>query len=277
MLTTSFILDYLLPADAVSLGRLVVDVRFPDQDFFETRKESAVEGTLTQRVEDFSYSSSQVATSRLHAILSNIISGGHGSENSSKISISSSLCITRQLQNSSLFFEQLCADSKARYWLEHALRQGEGVFLVTGIKTVVDAQIGIAQSKGKSSEAKFQIPTSCIATAAGIPLPGGALDAGTDAHRSLDISEEGSFSAPGEQIFAVQYRKLRVSWFSTANVDKASLKRGNQWKVYLGARGGEAEKMVDMQVGDYIEGDDLDDDNEALDANGEIYLHALSD
>ncbi|KAI1422756.1 hypothetical protein F5Y12DRAFT_600296 [Xylaria sp. FL1777] len=274
----SFILDYLLPAGAVSLGRLVLDVQFPDEDFFEAREEFAAKGVLTQRVEDFSYSTSRASTSRLHVILSDLMSGGHGSANNSKIDLSSSLCVTRQLQNSGLFFQQLCEDGETRYWLERALKRREDVFLVTGIKTVVDAQIGIAESKAKSSEAKVQVPTSLMANAAGIPLPSGILDAGADVYRCVDISEQARFVAPGEQIFAVQYRKLQVSWFATRNVDSASLKRKNRWKVYLGGRGedDETEKVVDIQVGDYIEDDDLEDDSEVVDVNGEIYLHCPS-
>ncbi|KAI0197580.1 hypothetical protein F4808DRAFT_438593 [Astrocystis sublimbata] len=277
MPTTSFILGYLLPPDAVNLGRLVFDVQFPDQDFFDTGEESAIKSVVTQRAEDFSYSSSNASASRLNVILSNLMSGGHGSETSFKIDLSSSLCVTRQLQNSGLFFAQLCADSKARSWLEGALKRRQDVFLVTGTKTVVDAQIGVAESKAKSSETNVQVPASLLANAAGIPVPGGVLDAGADAYRSADISEQAKFVASGEQLFAVQYRKLRVSWFSTRNVNNVSLKPTNRWEVYIGGRGEEDEnEVVDMQVGDYMEDDDLEDDSEVLDANGEIYLHCPS-
>ncbi|KAK4085605.1 uncharacterized protein Triagg1_595 [Trichoderma aggressivum f. europaeum] len=274
MPTPSVLLETLLPVNAVRLGRLVLDVRNPEQDFFEP-DESTTKVVIAQQLDNFSYSSKQGASSGLHLILSTLISGQRSSENCSKIDLSSSICITRRLENSGQFFGQLCEDSKTRYWLERALRKRQDVYLVTGTRTVADAKIGITESKSRSSEGKAQVPASLAAGAVGIPFPDGVLDIGTEIKRSVDGSDQTDFVAPGEQIFAVQYRKVRVSWFSNKDVDRASLESGNRWKVYLGARGeGDeaAEKVVDMQVGDYVQNEDFDESYELLDGNGDTYL-----
>jgi hypothetical protein len=45
--------------------------------------------------------------------------------------------------------------------------------------------------------------------------------------------------AAGEQIHAVQYRKVRFRWFSSRDLDRATLEKGNRWKVHGSLRGQE--------------------------------------
>ena len=44
--------------------------------------------------------------------------------------------------------------------------------------------------------------------------------------------------AADEQIYAVQYRKVRFRWFSSRNLDRAALEKG-RWKVHGSLRGQE--------------------------------------
>lgn len=271
---SSVLLDSLLPVEAVGLGRLVLNVRFPNQDYCEPDEPPVADGIVTQRLENFDYSSEQGDASSIQLILSTLLSGTRGSENGSSIDLSSFICISRQLQNSGQFFEKFCALGKTRAWLERAIRRRKNVFLVTGTKTVTDARIGTTERTGTSSEVNFQVPTSLLTAAAGLPLPDGLLDVGAGGKRSADNSEKHSFLAPGEQVFAVQYRKVRVSWLSNRDVDHACLESGNRWKVYLGGRGeeGEVENIVDIEVGDYIQREDLAETCDAFNLDGEKYL-----
>jgi hypothetical protein len=45
--------------------------------------------------------------------------------------------------------------------------------------------------------------------------------------------------AAGEQIYAVQYRKVRFRWFSSRDLERAALEKGKQWKVHGSLRGQE--------------------------------------
>lgn len=80
-----------------------------------------------------------------------------------------------------------------------------------------------------------------VAGAAGVPAPI-PLDSGFDISGSVTLtnesSEEVGYAAVGEQVFAVHYRRIYLSWFSTQKVDKAYLEKGNRWKSYLDVRAG---------------------------------------
>jgi hypothetical protein len=45
--------------------------------------------------------------------------------------------------------------------------------------------------------------------------------------------------ATDEQIYAVQYRKVRFRWFSSRDLERAALEKGKQWKVHGSLRGQE--------------------------------------
>ncbi|KAL7917665.1 hypothetical protein ACQKWADRAFT_306196 [Trichoderma austrokoningii] len=272
------LLDTLLPIEAVRLGRLVLDIRCPHQDYFEPEEAPLPEEILTQRLSDFSYSSKQGKSSSMNVILSTLVSGTRGTENSSRIDLSSSACVTHQLQNSTQFFQKICALRGTRAWLERAIRRRKGVFLITGIKTVADAHLDTAETESRSLGGDLQAPASLAATAMGLPLPGGTLEVGAGGKRSADGLRKTGFVVPGEQVFAVQYRKARVSWLSSRSVENARLEAGNQWKVYVGGRGeeDEDEKTVQVELDDSIQDEDRPTAFNVIDIDGERYLHLLN-
>lgn len=77
------------------------------------------------------------------------------------------------------------------------------------------------------------------------------------------------FQAPGEMIYAVQYRKLKFSWFSSKRIDNATF--GNsRWLINIGVRGAGTEEKDVLDVhfadeegeeesdGDYVEALDIE-------------------
>ncbi|KAK7532166.1 uncharacterized protein J3D65DRAFT_670793 [Phyllosticta citribraziliensis] len=253
MAGATILLSHLLPAEAVELGRLVIHLEYPEQEFFQSEDASlSPAGILTQRLDNFQQTLEQSTHSGVESYLSNLLSGARNKQRASRINLSSAACITRQLQNSSQYLERLCATRLGQFWLERAIRTSQDVFLVTGIKTVFDASVENEASHSSGLEAKVQAPLTMAATATGVPVPiDGMLDIGARANRSKMQSNSTSFTAPGEQIFAVQYRKLRFARFSTRKVENARLEGGNRWKMYLGGRGDEdedSEEIVSVEV-----------------------------
>ncbi|KAB2569981.1 hypothetical protein DBV05_g11365 [Lasiodiplodia theobromae] len=264
MAGTNILLSHLLPGNAVELGRLVLSVHYPEQDFYQSPPDStALDPTniLTQHLHDFQQTLEQTASTGFKAYLSTLLSGGRSTSTGTKISLATASCTTRQLLNSSAHLDRLCATRPARFWLERALRRAQDVFLVTGIKTVVDAAVTDEASRGAELQGKVQAPLSMAAAGAGVPLPiDGMLDVGVEASRARTEANSASFTAPGEQIFAVQYRKLRFARFKRKEVDDARLEEGNRWKMYLGGRGEEEdedEQIVGVEVGEELEESDL--------------------
>ena len=68
--------------------------------------------------------------------------------------------------------------------------------------------------------------------------------------------------AVGEQIYAVQYRKFRFRWFSSRDLDRAALEKGNRWKVHGSLRGQE------VGTNDVVEATISDDE----DSDGEVVV-----
>jgi hypothetical protein len=105
------------------------------------------------------------------------------------------------------------------------------------------------------------------AAAAGIPLPADG-DLGS---ASVDVaSGRGStvgYAAPDEYVFAVAYRRVRCSLFSTRDVDEAWVQRGNRWKSTIPLRGDEADG-IDVDLGGQLDPEELLGEYEAVDLDG---------
>jgi hypothetical protein len=66
--------------------------------------------------------------------------------------------------------------------------------------------------------------------------------------RSEDTQKQ--FIAPGEQVFAVQYRRVRHKWFRKADVEKLILDKKIHWERYDRPRylHGEAEDTIEVEL-----------------------------
>lgn len=275
--TTNLLLKHLLPGKAVELGRLVLSPEYPEQDYFQPTEPSVgPQDILTQSLDHFEQTLGQANESGLKAYISKLLSGGHKAQSKSKMHIVSATCTTRQLQNSGLYLDQLCASRPGQFWLERAIRRDQDVFLVTGIKTVLDASIQDETCGGSDLDAKVRAPISDAATAGGVPIPiDGMLDVGVEAEWATTQASNTSFTAPGEQIFAVQYRKLRFARFSSCKVEDARLEKGDAWRMYLGGRGEEedAEQVVSVAADDGVERSDVGACYESDEVAGESFMY----
>ena len=217
MVKPTLILRHFLPYDAVSTGNLVLDVRHPEQEFFTPEAEYITDKDIvTQHLENFTYVVDQTKGSGLHAYLTTFFSTSSSSQHTSNINISSASCITRRLKNPGTIFEQMCGSNRTRAWLERAMRRNKPVYMVSGIQSLVDTQVNESDERVLQNKASAKMPaTLASAISPGAAIPGGEiLDFGVGVSRNGRSNERIKFSAPGEQIFAVQYRKIRFSRFS---------------------------------------------------------------
>lgn len=277
---TNVILDHLLPADAVQLGNLITSVKYPEHDFCPADQHPANAEITSTQVLDFTYSAEKLKDTGFHAALTILLSGSQNRKEENRINISSTTCVTRQLCDSSAFFETLCQSRRARAWLERAIRKRQTVYFVTGVKTVTDAKVGSEKTKGGDVSADVTLPIALIASSgAGVPLSfdGGALNAGTGVTSSRSTSEVTSFTAPGEKIFAIQCRKIRFSFLSSRDADNAALADGAQWSIFLGERGKSEvdEETVNAALSESVQKEDLRGGKyETLSVDGEVFIYA---
>jgi hypothetical protein len=144
---------------------------------------------------------------------------------------------TYLLDNAGTFFKHMREkDEKARAFLRDAAEEGlDCVYLVVGYKTVLDASFRTVAVAG--TETVLSAATAAAAIGQGL---GGSH------------SHENDFTAPGEQVYAIQYRKISFKWYWRKDIDKASLKE-SRWLELGGVRGDgdeEDEEVIELLLSD---------------------------
>jgi hypothetical protein len=148
---------------------------------------------------------------------------------------------TYQLDNSSDWFRKACKTKDTREWILQGIKDGARMYLTVGYHVIVDALVYERRGEMGSPESRA------------------SEDSNTTLVARIDSSNghEREYGAPGEHIYAVQYRKLRFKWFSSRDVDQAVLEPTNRWKLSLGARGEEDGDEDDVLEADLADGMDV--------------------
>lgn len=147
-----------------------------------------------------------------------------------------------------------------RKWIERTIDAGEDIYVVVGYHTALDAQIAEQSREQKVLGGKLSMPLSSISALSGIVVPLGDLaDPRLAGSNGRGEDSKRQFVAQGEQIIAVQYRKVRFGFLSSKRVEKATLAREVIWERYDRPRylQGDAEDMVEVALEDdlLVEGD----------------------
>jgi hypothetical protein len=299
MSLTSLLLNHPISRESIDLGRLVLDPKYPDQDFCQPsfqadRSDQSLDATnpiaplfipdvATQRVENFHEVLQRTRGSRLELSLLNLLSVAPSAPTSFSAIVSATHCVTHQLRNASDYFSAACRQTDVRAWLDKESRNpSRTVYLVCGIKILIDARVDMHRHRETNLDVTASLPASMITSAAGVPIPislVSSLDISGTVSLAKQSNENVGFTAIGEQVFAVKYRKIHFSWFSSQKVDKAYLEKGNRWKSYLSVRAGQAEgdvnDGVNAEVVDPLALPDLIGTYESSDLDGEQILYRV--
>jgi hypothetical protein len=117
-----------------------------------------------------------------------------------------------------------------RKWIERAIYSGDDIYLVVGFHTVTDARIVHESVEGRQRGGQVALPVGLSLTAVGIIAPlGNIVDPGVHGHQLVVDGAKTQYLAPGEQVCAFQYRKLRHRWLSSRKIDSLSLSKVPQW------------------------------------------------
>ncbi|KAL1846314.1 hypothetical protein Daus18300_014297 [Diaporthe australafricana] len=254
MSLTSLLLGQPIPREFIELGRLVLDPKYPNQDFCQPSLQSDV---ATQRFENFQETLERSRNTRLEVKLLSLLSLTPSAPRKSSTTITSRLCVVHQLREPNAYFSGACGEEGVRSWLEEGSRSPySNVYLVCGFKTMTDADVALSRSDGADIDVCAGISASLLTAASGVPLPT-LPDSGLDVSVGFSSANERSgttgYTATGEHVYAVQYRKIKFSIFSSRKVEKAYLERGNRWKSYVDARSGDGvDDGIDVEVSEPI-------------------------
>ncbi|PTB38642.1 hypothetical protein M441DRAFT_236417 [Trichoderma asperellum CBS 433.97] len=244
-----------LPLDSVRLGRLVLNVEEPQQDYFDAPCDNAVEPLIKPHIR-YNEVQHTAADQKFASILTRLVSASRTKRNKTYTQVTTDRAMTYQLRNSGLWFKNALQDESTRKWLEEAIDQGDDVYLIVGYHTLLDARILEGAAAMTESHAKVEVPVTASLAAAGaavIPL-GDIADPKISGLNRQEHSAQRQFVASGEQVVALQYRKVRFKWYSSREMDNAFLD-DNRWKVYWDMRGQEetVNDVLEVELQDELE------------------------
>lgn len=256
MKTPAILLNSLLPFESVQLGRFVVNAMQPHQDFLDLPVGPQTEDILIKRHENFKAILNHSRNSKIRSRLTALLSISYQTQGTSTATLIAEKATTYQLLNSGNWLENACAGDDTRTWLEKCLQYTEDVYLVVGFYTLTNPSSIQKSTFGGSTGGGVQLS---ILPSGAVPEPAqNVLAARVNSAREVNNHRECTFSGSGEHIYAIQYRKLRFSWYSSRDIKKSFLEPNNRWKIFWepGTRGAESE---DEEEDDVLEVDFTDD------------------
>jgi hypothetical protein len=172
-----------------------------------------------------------------------------------------------QLDNSDEWFRKAVSRPEVREWIEKAVRTHGRIYVVVGYQTVHDARLSEANVRSKRLNAGAKLPVKAAIAGSGIILPiGEETDPAFDHTSQRNTEYRETFVAPGEQVAAIQYRRVRFKWYSSRDLDQAKLENDARWKFNWDVRRGQEKGVndiceVDLEADDIAESEFSDSDS----------------
>ncbi|KAJ5740125.1 hypothetical protein N7533_012909 [Penicillium manginii] len=188
MSLTSLLLNHPIPRESIELGRLVLDPKYPDQDFcqpsfpadpndqsLDARNPIAppfIPDVATQRVENFHEVLQRSRGTQLELRLLNLLSVAPSAPTSFSATVTATHCVTHHLRNASAYFSAACRQTRVRAWLDKESRRSSStVYLVCGFKTMIDGRVDLERHRETNLGMTASLPAAVITSAAGVPAP----------------------------------------------------------------------------------------------------------
>ncbi|KAJ5740093.1 hypothetical protein N7533_012877 [Penicillium manginii] len=257
--------QFFLPPSAIKLGRFVTNIDEPHRDYHDPvlgQGLNIIEKVARQYDGADSLGTQRTFGSELTAFLSSSMS----SRTNARIHVTTKQVKTYYLDNNGQWFRDIVKSEDVRKWIERTIDEGEDIYVVVGYHTVLDARIAEQALEEKLLDGKLAVSLSSALAASGVVVPFGELVdprlVGSSG-RAEDLQRQ--FVAQGEQIIAVQYRKVRFRFLSSKSVDNATLAKEARWERYDRPRYLQSCMEDIMEVA-------LDDDDFSLEGDRDKYI-----
>src|SRR5271154_5737868 len=189
----------------IPLGSLIPNIRSPAQDALKKAKLKKGVDYLVNADENFSGRITDESKTFFKAAITRVFSSMLDFESQDTFYVTSETARRYELRQPNLVFHQLCQDDDVKKWLEEGYHDKQDSHLVIGFRTLLNARLFRKAQQATDAAIQFHIPTGAPA---GDPTPTGEGDvkiAGGHGHKS---GREGEFTALGERIYAICYRKI---------------------------------------------------------------------
>lgn len=260
MTAPATVLNSLLPLESAQLGRFVANPMNPHQTFHDPILQPSLPPgcqVLTKPQNNIQEVLSSTKNFNLRSRLTALFSTSYQVQDTNAIMFTVSEATTYQLSNSDTWLTKACEDPETRAWLEKRLQYSADMYLVVGYHTFTDALVSRKTTFGRETGGGVQISGSLLFGGTTPEPVGNALVSRVSSMREVKKDSQSTFVATGEQIYAIQYRKLKFGWFSSRAIDKSFLEHDNRWKIISAElRGDDSE---DEEEDDVVEVDLTDE------------------
>ncbi|VUC23432.1 unnamed protein product [Clonostachys rosea] len=215
-----------LPQDSVKLGRFITSIDHPHQGYHDPSWTEAPEPIVTIR-EAFTGSNLQQNDTGFTSALTAFLSVGFSKRAKAEVDITADHVRTHLLDNSDEWFVKATEFLATKTWIERQVDRDNDIFMIVGFHTVTNAHIAQKVVSGTSAHGKTRIPIGLSLAALG-PL-GSVFKPSVQGSNDRVDDVRTAFTAPGEQICALQYRKIQHRWLSSRNADTMRLSKSPRW------------------------------------------------
>ncbi|KAK6343909.1 hypothetical protein TWF696_007563 [Orbilia brochopaga] len=239
------VLSHLFPREGVQLGRLVTNPAAPHNQYCPQATIRYLKHDVHSVTgKEFLDIRNKTTNSKLQLIIEAIVKILAGKDSDIQTRIADTVCITYLLDNSERKFKNLCASKEAKTFLETAYKKRKKVYMVTGIQTVTEASLW--------AEVKSESEVTGSATTGPAAAAGYAPDIRAVASHLEKKHRESGFIAEKEQIYAIQYRKIKFGlknfFRGSPEIQETELEDGYRWEVMWNTMGPASEEACVIEV-----------------------------
>jgi hypothetical protein len=220
----------------LSLGSFIADPRYPTQDALSVITAKIDVDYLVRAQQDFDGLLDSISTSSFRAQITRLLNLSRSKTTTSSLHLKAKAGSLYELKSPKTFFKLACAEAKARKWLQEGLEQAEDSYFVVGLRTFHDASVGQSGRRNESLKGNATVPVGdAVKSNTGVST-GDALDVNVGGEKTNDIGSRESFRTEGEKVYAICYRKVKLS---PRSISDATLGKDNVWKLYSDQREGD--------------------------------------
>jgi hypothetical protein len=221
--------QFFLPRESIKLGRFITSLDHPHQSYHDPVCPNQPQVLVSLRN---SYASTQESdtSSSFGSALTALVSTAFSKRANSRVRVVTEHVKTYVLENSDGWFEDATGLTDTRGWIEKQIDQRYAIYMVVGFHTITNARIIQESTHSISTQGQIKVPESLTLAAVGVIAPlGNVIDLHVGGHHYDLNGVNSQFLAPGEQVCALQCRRIRHKWLSSKQIDTLRLAKAPRW------------------------------------------------
>jgi hypothetical protein len=226
---------FFLPLDSVKLGRFITNIDQPNESYHEPPTAEAPNSLVAEF--HFTSENQNDTDASFGSALTSLMSAGFSKRAKSKIYITPAHGKNYSLDNSEAWFDKAVSLSDTRKWIEKAALRGDNIYMIVGITTLFDACLVLSSGAEREVGGQINVPIGLSLAAASVIVPLAGLTDRTVHGKYQNIDNaQAQYIAPGEQVCALQYRKICHKWLSRRLIEHSRLSKTRQWSCMEGEK-----------------------------------------